>query len=52
MEDFKLIVSKIMELMSIEIPILGQRISILMIVIGFTILSLVIGFVVRIFGGE
>ncbi len=52
MEDFRLIISKIVELMSIEIPILGQNISILEIVVGLSILSLVIGFVVRIFGGD
>ena len=52
MEDFRLIISKIVELMSIEIPILGQNISILEIVVGLSILSLVIGFVVRIFGGN
>lgn len=52
MEDFKLVISKLFELLSIEIPIFGYRFTLISIVISFTILSIVIGFVVKIFGGD
>lgn len=52
MEDFKSVISKLMELLSIEIPVFGFSFSILSILLSFTILSIVIGFVVKIFGGD
>lgn len=52
MEDFKLVISKLFELLSIEIPVFGFRFSLITIFVSLTILSIVIGFVVKIFGGE
>ena len=52
MEDFKLVISKLIELLSIEVPVLGFRFTILSLFLSFTILSIVIGFVVKIFGGD
>lgn len=52
MEDFKRIVSIIMELLSIEIPVFGFRFSFMSIIIAMVILSIAIGFVVAIFGGD
>lgn len=52
MSDFDLVVSKLFELLSIEVPIFGFRFTLLSIFVSFSILSIVIGFVVKIFGGE
>ncbi len=52
MDDFELIISKIFELLSIEIPVFGYRFSILSIVVSFAVLSIAVGFVVKIFGGD
>lgn len=52
MEDFKIIISKLMELLSIEIPVFGFRFSCVSIIIGTFILGLVIRVIVGIFGGD
>lgn len=52
MSDFKLIIDKVLELLSIEIPVLGFHFTIFSLFLSFTILSIVIGFVVKIFGGD
>lgn len=52
MEDFNSVIFKLIELFSIEIPVFGYRFSILSILLSFSILSIVIGFVVKIFGGD
>ncbi|MCM1228207.1 MAG: hypothetical protein NC320_12465 [Clostridium sp.] len=52
MEDFKEIMSYVFSLLSIEIPVFGYRFSILSIVLGMAILSIVIGSIVKIFGGK
>lgn len=52
MEDFKLIVDKVVELMKIEVPVLGFRLSILTIVIAFSILSILFWALHEIFLGD
>ncbi len=52
MEDFKIIISKVIELLSIEIPVLGYRFSLLSIFLSLAILSIAIGIVVKLFGGN
>lgn len=52
MEDFKIVIDKVMELFAIQIPIFGYNISILTIVIGMAILSIVAWAIGRIFGGD
>ncbi len=52
MEDFRLVMNYVFSLLSIEIPIFGYRFSIFSIVIAFAIMSVVIGFIVKVFGGD
>lgn len=52
MDDFRLIISEILKLFAIEISFFGYKFSIFVIFVGLTILSIIIGFVVKIFGGN
>lgn len=52
MEDFKMVINYLFNLLSIEIPVFGYRISFLSIFLSLSILSIVIGFVIKIFGGD
>lgn len=52
MEDFKLILDYVFGILSIEIPIFGHYFSLITVILATSILSLAIGFVVHIFGGD
>lgn len=52
MEDFRQVIDYVIALLSIEIPLFGYRFSIISIVLGMSILSIVIGIIVKIFGGK
>lgn len=52
MEDFKMVINYLFNLLSIEIPVFSYRISFLSIFLSLSILSIVIGFVIKIFGGD
>lgn len=50
--DFKILMDFVIKLLSIKIPVFGHYISFLSIFLSLAILSIVIGFVVKIFGGD
>lgn len=52
MDDFRLLIKYLISLFSIEIPVFGYTFSIFSIMLGFTILSIVIGGIIKIFGGR
>lgn len=52
MEDFRKLMSYVLSLLSIEIPVLGYSFSILSIILSLSILSIVIGGIVKLFGGK
>lgn len=52
MEDFKLILDYVFGIFSIEIPIFGYSFSLITVILATSILSIAIGFVVHIFGGD
>lgn len=52
MEDFKLIINQIALFLSIEIPVFGYEFSLSSIFLATLILSMLIGFLAKIFGGD
>lgn len=52
MEDFKLILDYVFSILSVEIPIFGHYFSLITVILSTMILSIAIGFVVHIFGGD
>lgn len=47
MKDFKMIIDKCIEILSIEIPVLGQRFTLMSILFSYIALSICIYFVVK-----
>lgn len=52
MEDFKLILDYVFAILSIEFSIFGYSFSLISVFLATLILSIAIGFVVHIFGGD